>query len=222
MNLKLLAVVTITLFCLSCGAVYLLTLPAIIPAFNLSTPTASSIGTALAGLTGPVLNGLTIYFVWQTFISQKKTNLEQQGKNEQDLIVELMNSLLTEYNLIEISSKNKSVNGEETIYTGTKAFMKFARLIAENKIERYTVFRNQMTGDSILYVIYSFKSIMMLIESSSLADTSKHILREKMKCFFTLKMEAPLKLLAENFKNESDKYAVDLVTFYNTYSHNHI
>lgn len=221
MDYKLFFKITIIIFFLSIVAILIFKIPAIIPVFNLSESESANIGTALSGILSPILNTITIYFIWQTYSAQAKNNQEQQGKNEQDLVLVLIDQMTNEYNNLSILSTTK-MNGKEVssrVHEAGGAFIKFSRTIAAQEADKsYEYFRNQMVGDSILYIINSFEIITDRIAQSSIDKENKSVLMRKMQLFFDLKIDAPLKILVEKFINETDKYALDMHRFYNKYA----
>lgn len=219
MNLKDLSITIAAISVISVIAVVLFQLPALLPILNLTDPKSVSIATAISGFTAPVLNAVTIFFVWQTFKAQKKTNDEQYAKNEQDLILLLIQQMMVDFDNITITIKPEK-NGE-VIYIqekkSTGAVIKFCREVAFQKHNAYGYFRDQGTGDDILYLIKSFEIISNRIADSTLETNAKTILNQKMQVFFNLKLEPSLKMLVDKFINENDVYAVSIRNFYNKY-----
>lgn len=221
MDYKLFFKITVIIFCLSIVAILFFKHPAILPIFNLSKTESANIGNALSGILSPILNTITIYFIWQTYSAQAKNNKEQQGKNEQDLVLVLIDQMTNEYNNLSIIV-NKKVNGKEVdsrVHEAGGAFIRFSQAVAALESGKsYEYFRNQMLGDSILYIMSSFEIITYRIAQSSIDKENKAVLMKKMQLFFDLKIDAPLRILVGKFINETDKYALDMHRFYNKYA----
>lgn len=218
MDNKLLVKTILIVLGLSCLTVAIVQLPALFITFDLTGSKSANIGTSIGGITAPVLNTITIYFIWLTFSAQKKTNEEQNGKNDSDLIMQLSEQMAADYNNFTFVVNKETSQGDVIIKEkkGSSAFIGYCRHI-EAATKPYQEFRNSMLGDDILYILGSYEVIMDRINNSSLGEQNKKVLLKKMKLFYDLKLEAPLSILEREFAGETDEYAVFVVTFTTKY-----
>ena len=174
-------------------AVYLFNRPAILSVFNLSN--SGNIGSAIGGITAPIIGIATIIFLYVTLNRQIDNNSQQQLKNESDIVFLLLNQLDIEYNNFYLNVAKAGVKekllGFEALTYHCDSFVKFHNLQYSFKTYHPTV--------QIIYIIRSFSLIEKRISISNLSTEMKTLFDEKLKLFYEIKLQDPLEKLSTVF-----------------------
>jgi len=74
---------------------------------KLNLSNSGNIGSAIGGITAPIIGIATIIFLYVTLNRQIDSNTQQQLKNESDIVFLLLNQLDIEYNAFYLNVRNK-------------------------------------------------------------------------------------------------------------------
>jgi HD-GYP domain-containing protein (c-di-GMP phosphodiesterase class II) len=163
-------------------SVVLFTWPAFIHQLNLSDK--SNIGSAIGGLTAPVIGILTAILLYKAFMKQVQSNNDQKVKNESDIIFLLINQLNTE---VEQFYHSFSRGEKHYKYTGIEGLNKFIGSLQEHDFNSFNhTFKAYFEANHLLLLIRSYKIIEDRIKTAALSDDLKKVL-ELLKFFPNMK-----------------------------------
>jgi len=188
----------ITLLCFI--SVIVFTLPSFVGQLNLTTK--SNIGSALGGITAPVIGVVSTILLYLALTRQTQSNIDQRLKNESDIIFLLINQLDNEIS----SFYFKYTQGkEEKKFTGLEALNDFCRNyrheynIDQFKKEDFT-FKGWYEAGQIVLAVETFNLIQKRIEISNLSQEMKELFAEKLRTYYQCKLRMPLNDLSDAFE----------------------
>lgn len=191
---------------------------------------AGSLGSAIGGITAPIVGCLTIILLVSTLIHQMKSNKEQSDKNEIDflfsLISQLENDLNNFYRLTLINEgKSDEVRRIDYGHAGLVEYWRFIRdvKLSDSRISlpSHWKFSNDQEVDKIMLMIDSFELVKERIEISNVKI--KKIMYRKLNSFFKAYLEYPLSYLSARVdfrETYKDRNSLILKSFLERYSNN--
>lgn len=207
--IRLLLIIGCILFVVSLGAILLFTLPAFTSNLDLSSSTTANIGTTISGITAPILNIISIYFLYVAFTKQQEANDIQRNRNDVDLAFRLLDDVNTELNNFTIKETNGRTQ-QQTVYSGTLALFRYCKPFYDNA-NRFKFFTEQYESDIIVSILTSYDLMAQKFELASLPmDIAKQ--------FFYSKLKIPVSFLVKAQLLETHEMAVTIRTLYNKFS----
>jgi hypothetical protein len=182
-------------------SVIVFTLPTFIGQLNLTTK--SNIGSAIGGITAPVIGVVSSILLYLALTRQTQSNIDQRLKNESDIIFLLINQLDNEIS----SFYYKYTQGkEEKKFTGLEGLNDFCRNyryeynIDQFKNKQDFTFNGWYESGQIVLAIETFNLIKKRIEISNLSQEMKSLFSEKLNTYYNCKLRMPLNNLHEAFE----------------------
>lgn len=165
------------------------TLPAFFKVFNFST--TGNIGDTIGGITAPIIGIISSILLYLALTKQTESNVNQQLKNESDIIFLLFNQLDSEINSFYYKVKQ---GNEEKKYYGIEAINDFAREFRYHyllKTFNFT-FKNMYEGYQFLLLVRSFQLIEKRIEIAEISNEFRSLFLNKLSAIFECKLRRPL------------------------------
>lgn len=218
MKIRYLIILFIGLTIICFVSVYLLTLPAFLERFNLTT--TSNIGSTIGGITAPVLGIISSLLLFIALIKQTTSEEKTRLKNESDIIFLLINQLDTEYNKFYYKfTQNKGNEKNEFIYKGTEGMNEFINSFCYKSLNINCSWSELFQAKQISLLIKSFILIDKKIDSSQLDDSLKDLFQDKLKAVYICKFQEEIKLILNKCaqSNMSDILVEEMKDFYNYY-----
>ncbi|SMC94439.1 hypothetical protein [Pedobacter nyackensis] len=207
--IKPLFIIGCILFLISVASILIFTLPAITSNFDLSTSYTANIGTTISGITSPIINVISIYFLYIAFTKQQEANDLQRNRNDVDLAFRILDDVNTELNNFAIKETDMRTN-EVTMYHGTIALFRYCKPFYDHP-DRYRLFTEQYESDVIISILMSYD---IMVEKFKIAALPMDIPKQ----FFNSKLKVPLSYLVKVQIHEVDDMADQIRTFYNKWS----
>jgi hypothetical protein len=205
-------------------AIWIFSLPALIPGFNLANDANGNIGSAIGGITSPIIGLLSTVLLILTLNKQIESIRDQRLRNDTDLIYSLITQMEKEldgmyYKFNEEKTENGVRIRREIRFTGVEALDEFTRKLRyEFDLSKLGfTFRQFFQAHQLLIIIQSFKMIQHRIENSLLPKESKNLFKEKTKSFYICRLHFPLKKLnetMEKYPHFKDELSNELNEFY--------
>lgn len=194
----LLFAVIIILLCFFVVLVF--TLPSFIKQLDLSRDSTSNIGSAIGGLTAPIIGIVSSVLLYLALTRQTESNIDQRLKNESDIIFLLLNQLDQEISSFYYSfTQTKGEQKKEFNYTGIQAFHIFVQAL--NKDFALSNFRHTFNSfyqaKQILLVLRSFTLIEKRVELSELSSELKEMFLHKLNSVYECRLKESLTMLDE-------------------------
>ncbi len=197
-NNRQIIIFTVIIIAICFISVIVFTLPSFIEQFNLSTK--SNIGSAIGGITAPVIGIVSSILLYLALTRQTQSNIDQRLKNESDIIFLLLNQLDNEissfyYNFTETKGTEK----KEFNYTGVQGLNVFVqKLKAEHALSNFKyTFKAFYQSNQILLIIRSFLLIEKRIEISQLSQELKDMFKQKLDSVYQCRLKESFKQLLE-------------------------
>jgi len=196
-------------------SVFLFTLPTFINQLNVTDK--SNIGSAIGGITAPVIGIVSAILLYLALTKQIESNNEQRLKNESDIIFLLINQLNDE---LAQFYHTFSQGEKEFRYTGIEGLNKFIKSIQTHNFDNYqSSFKGYFESNHILLLIRSYDLIEERIKISPLSPELKLMFSKKLKAFYYSVLRFPLtgimKVLSKHEKMK-DKVTEEIEKFINS------
>jgi hypothetical protein len=162
----------------------------------------SNIGSAIGGITAPVIGIMSSILLYMALTKQTESNNDQKLKNESDIIFLLINQLDIEVNMF--SYKYNQTKGDITTnykFTGVEALNEFAHGFRNYDIKSFDFsFKAFYQANLILLIIRSFELIEKRIKMSPLPDELKGLFKIKLDAYYNHVLHDPLNKLSKTFE----------------------
>ncbi len=186
-------------------SVIVFTLPSFFKMLDLTTK--SNIGSAMGGITAPVIGVISSILLYLALTRQTESNVDQRIKNESDIIFLLLNQLDSEIAGFYYKYKQGK---EEFKYHGIEAINDFSNEFryGYSLKDFHFTFKHFFQANQLLLLIRSYKLIEKRIELSALSEEMKHLFQDKLNAFFDCRLRKPLQDISdavdehENMKDE--------------------
>jgi hypothetical protein len=195
-------------------SVLIFTLPALVGQFNLTTK--SNIGSAIGGITAPVIGVISAILLYLALTRQTQSNIDQRLKNESDIIFLLINQLDNEI----ASFYHKYTQGKEKVkFTGLEGINEFCNgyryeyNIEQFKSDPKTSFKTWFEAGQITLTVETYDLIEKRIEISNLSFEMKQLFSKKLQTYYDCKLRLPLTNLSEAFEmypHQKDDYTITI------------
>jgi len=180
---------TVILVILCFLSVIIFTLPTFIAQLNLST--SGNIGSAIGGLTAPVIGIATALLLYLALTKQIQSNIEQRLKNESDILFALINQLETELSTFYYTySRGK----DQFRHYGIEGLNEFSHQFYHDyslKDLKFP-FKDYYASKQILLLIRSFRLVERRIELASLSKGYKKLFLDKLDAFYSCRLHDPI------------------------------
>ncbi len=185
---------------------------------------AGSLGSAIGGITAPIIGILTIVLLISTLYYQMQGNREQSEKNEIDFIFSLMAQLDADLNkFYRLTLINKGTEREATrIDYGHPGMVEYWTFIdnLEFRLVSFPLpkFSNRHEADKIMLIIDSFELVKERIDISSIKV--KKVMYRKLNSFYKSHLQYPLEQLSDKiqqFEHYQDENSYRLRDFVQKY-----
>jgi hypothetical protein len=221
---KQILIITTIIIGLCFLAVFIFTMPSLVNQFNLSTDSKSNIGSAIGGITAPLIGIFSSVLLYLALTKQTQSNIDQRIKNESDIIFLLLNQLDNEIsNLYFHFTENTGAAKTEFNYSGVQAFHIFVQQLNTKKLLTnfgYT-FNSFYQAKQVLLVIRSFVLVENRIELSEISRDLKAMFYQKLDLVYQCKLSESLKILLkviEEYPNVKDHVTEEIEIFVKAHS----
>ncbi len=201
--------------------IFTFTLPSFIKQLNLTTNAISNIGSAIGGITAPLIGIISSILLYLALTRQTQSNLDQRLKNESDIIFLLLNQLDNEISSFYFSfSQTKGEEKKEFNYNGIQAFHVFVQELNEefSLLNYKHTFKSFYQAKQILSIIRSFLLIKKRIEISETSKDIKDMFNQKLDSVYQCRLKDSLKILIEIIDKNShikDSFTEEINVFFN-------
>lgn len=173
------------------ASVLLFTLPALTSKLNLSTDNADHIGSAIGGITAPIIGIVSSLLLYLALSRQTESNIEQRLRNESDIVFLLLNQLDHEIDGFYTSqTKTSSAGVEKETLTGLAGLNVFTtRLRTEYDLTGFEgTFSDLFESGHILMISQSFNLVQSRIGISNLNVATKGLFQSKLETLYNCKL----------------------------------
>lgn len=192
---------------------WLVLLPSKIDAFDFTGNSIANIGTAISGLSTPILMLFSSYLLYLALTKQTEANENQKLKNDVDFVLMLFVQLENEYQNLKYIVRGTRSSKEvperfETIHDGYDAVYALGHFFYTNP-NRFSVDSNT---DKIKAIVNSYLLVSRMVENVNTESGVKQILVDKIESFYLIKLRDPLRILCFGIRNNNDlnsKYMLD-------------
>lgn len=216
-NLSIILIILLIITCFL--ALYYLTVPSFLERFNQTS--TGNIGSAIGGITAPILGITSLTFLFITLIKQIKSNEKTRLKNESDIIFLLINQFDLEYDKFyftySVGTGKDKIDYKFTGYEGINVFV--SKYAFEWKRPDFP-WATSFVGKQISLLIKSYSLIDKRIQLSQLDKQLKELFYEKIKSIYVYKLHEELKNILRkcNELNQSDELIIEMQFFVNYYT----
>lgn len=211
----LLLTFTFGIFLASGVFLLLISLPPILPPFDLTKPSIVAIATVISGVSTPIIGVLSSWLIYLALTRQIESNNSQSTKNDMDIIFMMLNQLDIELNGFKslTTYKTNNVVTDKVDYNGYEALVRFSNTYSGHQKE-YLIgsFIADSRSDTFLYLIKSFDIISEKINTSGFSSSNQKLLNDKIHLYYLTKLEVPVKNLASSFVDYKDREIIALIT----------
>jgi hypothetical protein len=205
-------------------AIWVFTQPAFLAAFNLSMDTKANIGTAIGGITAPIIGLFSTVLLILTLNKQMESIRDQKLRNDSDLIFSLVAQMERELENVyykfneEVALDGKRIKTEYKFH-GIEAVDEFTRKFRYEFTRNNWnfTFRQFFQAHQILLIVHSFQLVRLKVERSALSEESKSLFLQKIYSFYYCRLRFPLKKIHEGLEispRYKDELAIELQNFY--------
>lgn len=204
MKIASISLLSVSLLLLVSISAAILNLPA--PLKFLDFSGSGNLGSAVAGLSAPLVGILSTVLLYMALTKQTQSNIDQRVKNESDVIFMLINQLDQELVRFytKIARKVADVKTEHT-ETGIQGLMHFTRFY-KFELNKEWLDENEMTFKSfyeshqVILLIDSFLLIEKRISISEISSEMRDLFNEKLDSYYQCRFRLPLKYLSQGFE----------------------
>jgi len=189
--------------------------PSVIPLLNLSTDQASNIGSAIGGITSPIVGMFSAYLIYDALSAQLEANKDQRIKADSDIIFLLINQMDKDYDAYH----NKVKKGEEDIHSyGYDALASVSHMFKSNKDNPniYEAFKRALTTNRLIYLIRTFMMIHERVLISKFNSDLEGMFLQRLKMYYRSRFKFPIKHLIDAFGDQDDELMEEIKRFHNT------
>lgn len=198
-------------------AVFAAMQPASFPIFNLSSESASNVGSTIGGIIGPVVSIYSAYLLYEALTAQQHGLKEQRMKTSVDSIFTLLVQLqqdVDKFYLTTSRTKSGSPTVEETLF-GFRALMKYAQAFSSSETPQlFEIFKDDTKSDDIISFIRAYEIIEKYISIVEMDHELSLMVRQRVEMLYVTKLKVPLRKLTESFVSIEDPLIDDLKAFY--------
>ena len=210
------AIIALLLF-VSILAVFAAMQPAAFSIFNLSSVSASNVGSAIGGIIGPVVSIYSAYLLYEALTAQQHGLKEQRMKTSVDSIFVLLVQLQQDVDKFYITTSTRKAGSpvvEETVF-GFRALMKYAQAFSSSETPKlFKIFKDDTKSDDIISFIRAYELIVKYISLVELDTELSLMVRQRVEMLYITKLKVPLRKLTEAFVNIEDPLMKELNSFY--------
>ena len=199
-------------------SIVIFTLPAFLPQLNLALSTKSNIGSAIGGITAPLIGIISSILLYMALTKQVESNIDQRLKNESDIIFVLINQLDA-----EISNFYSKItqSGKEIKKTGVEALNDFTMEFRYHYLLKNfgSTFSGFFEANQLLLIVRSYELIEKRIEIASLSKEFKQLFQKKLDALYDCKLKIPLtniSIAVEEHPNMKDDITNEIQLFLKT------
>lgn len=180
-------------------SIFIFCLPSFVQIFDLSKNAKSNIGSAVGGITAPVIGIFSSILLYLALTRQTQSNINQRLKNESDIIFLLLNQLDSE--VASFYSKYKQGKEEFKFYglEGINEFTEEFRYNSDYNNADFT-FKDLFESNQLLLIVRTYKLVEVRIKMSELSEDLKYLFQSKLNAFFDCKMKRPLQNICEKIE----------------------
>lgn len=216
---KQIAIFTFAIVLLCFISVFIFTLPSFTTQLNLTTK--SNIGSAVGGITAPIIGVISSVLLYLALTRQTQSNIDQRLKNDSDIIFLLINQLDNE---VASFYYKYSKGSEERKYTGLEGLNEYCRKYRyEHNLKQFEdkedfSFKKWYESGQIVLIVEGYNLIEQRIKVSNLSKEMKKLFSTKLETYYECKLSSPLIDLSEAFDlhpHQKDDYTAiiqDLVS----------
>jgi hypothetical protein len=216
---KLILIIAVIIIGLCFLSVFIFTMPALVNQFNLSTDAKSNIGSAIGGITAPLIGIFSSVLLYLALNRQTQSNIDQRIKNESDIIFLLLNQLDNEISSLYFNFTEKTGTDKSDFnYSGVQAFHIFVQQLNTKKLLSNSshTFNSFYQAKQILLVIRSFELVENRIELAEILRDLKAMFYEKLGLIYQCKLYESLKILLkviEEYPHVKDHVTEKIASF---------
>jgi hypothetical protein len=186
-------------------SVWIFTSHAFVNNLSLSSSDKANIGSAIGGITAPIIGLFSTILLILTLNKQIDSYNDQKLKNESDIIFALINQLETELSNFyhTYTTRNTSKEGEviknEIRMTGVEALNEWTRQFRRNhnSVKDTFKFGHFYQSNQLLLLIHSFQLVQKRIDIAFVRNDIQYLFLQKLNSFYECRLYYPLKKISE-------------------------
>lgn len=197
---------------------------------DLSTDSSNNIGSAIGGITAPILGLVSIFLIFYTYRLQLNTSIDSSKKRNFDILYKILNETFDKFNSLEyknIGIKGIKTEADGSIIPSETEISTFKGKIALNYFRRdiflvnqnydfgsgkrnYTLFRKSYVSE-LIETIDSFVMICDKMKEYELLPNEHDILKSKIQAFYKRNLKMRLNEIYSSIKDIDDIKMADMV-----------
>jgi len=180
--------------------------------WDLSSARTANIGSAIGGITAPLLSIFSSYLLYMALTAQQEGNKYQQAKGDSDIIFILLSQLDKEYDSFSLVQKTGNFEKE---FRGFRALVAYCIIFIDHKGEPdlFKTFKISSETVKIMYMIRSIDLIRARIQHSKFETKTESMLSRQLDVYYQTKFKFPISILVDSFENILDPLIDELKKF---------